>query len=234
MRASFFGVESEAHGLGQERQGFYKIAEWKKQLDEFQGKFNELVGEPFDSRALAREMLTKNVPQLQSILETLIGIENGRPPRPDPAPADLADFRAVQAWYARGAKVALPEAEFRMMLATDETGRPTMTFRRPQFVGQKIDAGKQKYTDVRVPALGIYAVIDDTGSGTTQDSASLENAAAYRWFQQERAARQIALFQRDLPQAQVVRIERADHYVFLSNESQVLGKVSEFIGSLPR
>jgi pimeloyl-ACP methyl ester carboxylesterase len=217
-----------------EARGFYRILEWKNQLDAFRGKFNELAGEPWDSRPLAREMLATNLPQLQTILQTLVRIENGRPPRPDASSADLADFPAVQAWYARGAKVVLPESELRMMLATDEAGRPTMKRRRPRFVGPQLEAGKQKYTDVRVPALGIYAVIDDAGSANMQDPEQRANAEAYQWFQRQRADRSIALFQRDLPQAQLIRVHRADHYVFLSNESEVLRGMKAFIASLPR
>jgi non-heme chloroperoxidase len=217
-----------------EAQGFYRIFEWKQQLDSFQGKFNELVSEPWDSRPLAKEMLTTNIPQLQTMLETLTRIENGRPPRPNPTPADLADFTAVQAWYARGAKVTLPESELRMMLATDDAGRPTMKRRRPPLVGQKLDAGKQEYTNVPVPALGIYAVIDDPGSANMQDPEQRANAEAYQWFQRQRAERSIALFRRDLPQAQLIRIERADHYVFLSNEGEVLRGMNAFIAKLPR
>jgi pimeloyl-ACP methyl ester carboxylesterase len=216
-----------------EAQGFYKIVEWKNQLNDFEKKFHELLDEPFDSRPLAQQMLRKNLPELQAILEKLIRIENGRPPRADPTPADLANFRAVQAWYARGAKVVLPEAEFRMMLATDSDGRPTMKFRRPPFVGQKIDRGKQKYTNVRVPALGIFAVMDDPGSANMEDPEARANAESYIWFQNERAARQIVQFERDLPQGRVVHIARADHYVFLSNEREVLKELNAFITSLP-
>ncbi len=217
-----------------ESQGFYRIVQWRNQLDAFRRKFDELVAEPWDSRPLAREMLGTNLPQLQTILETLTRIENGRPPRPDPAPADLTDFRAVQAWYARGSKVVLPESEFRMMLATDEAGRPTMKRRRPRFVGPKIEAGKQRYPSVSVPALGIFAVMDDPGAANMQDPEQRANAQAYQWFQQQRAARSIALFQRDLPHARLVRVERADHYVFLSNESEVLGHMNAFIATLAR
>lgn len=217
-----------------EAQGYYRIVEWKQQLDAFQGKLNELMSEPWDSRPLAKEMLTTNLPQLQTMLETLVRIENGRPPRPNPEPADLADFGAVQAWYARGAKVTLPESELRMMLATDDAGHPTMKRRRPPFVGPKLDAGRQKYTNVSVPALGIYAVIDDPGSANLQDPEQRANAQAYQWFQRQRAERSIALFQRDLPHAQVIRVERADHYVFLSNESEVLRGMHAFIAKLPR
>lgn len=214
--------------------GFYRIVEWKNQLDTFQGKLTELVGEPWDSRLLAQEMLTTSLPQLQAILATLVRIENGRPPRPDPGPADLADFRAVQAWYARGARVTLPEAELRMMLTTDETGRPTMKRRRPSFVGPKLDAGKRKYTGVRAPALGIYAVIDDPGAVNLQDPDLRANAEAYQWFQRQRAQRSIDLFRRDLPHARVIRVDRADHYVYLSNESEVLRGIHAFIAGLPR
>jgi hypothetical protein len=217
-----------------ESQGYYRIVEWKNQLDAFQQKFSELVAEPWDSRPVAREMLDTNLPQLQTMLETLTRIENGRPPRPDPAPADLADFRAVQAWYARGSKVVLPESEFRMMLATDDAGRPTMKRRRPRFVGPKIDAGKQKYTSVRIPALGIYAVVDDPGAANMEDPEQRANAEAYQWFQRQRAARSIALFQQDLPHGRLVRVERADHYVFLSNEREVLREMSAFIATLSR
>lgn len=217
-----------------ESQGYYRIVEWQNQLDAFQRKFDDLRAEPWDSRLLAGEMLGTNLPQLQTMLETLIRIENGRPPRPDPAAADLTDFAAVQAWYARGSKVVLPESELRMMLALDEMGRPTMKRRRPSFVGPKIDAGKQKYTNVRVPALAVFAVVDDPGAANMQDPEQRANAEAYKWFQQQRAARSIALFQRDLPHARLVRVERADHYVFLSNEGEVLREMNAFIATLSR
>ena len=205
---------------------------WKNGLNEFRGKFDKLVAEPFDSRALAKEMLAKDLPALQTILETLIRIENGRPPRPDPTSEDLRDFSAVQAWYTRGAKVEIPEAEFRMMLATDGQGHPTIKFKRPPFVGQKIEAGKKQYTNLHVPALGIFAIIDDVGDADMSDPEQRANAEAYRWFQRERAARQIALFQRDLPEARVVQIDRADHYVYLSNEARVIAEINQFISTL--
>jgi pimeloyl-ACP methyl ester carboxylesterase len=215
-----------------EAQGFYKIVAWKDDLDDFRNKFDKLIAEPFDSRPLAQEMLQKNLPEMRAILQKLIRIENGRPPRPDPTPDDLQSFGSMQKWYARGAKVVLPEAEFRMMHATDEKGRPTMKFIRPPFVGQKIEAGKKKYTNLHVPALGIFAAIDDVGAADMNDPEQRANAEAYIWFQRERAARKIALFQRDLPGARVVQIDRADHYVYLSNQGQVLAEINGFISTL--
>lgn len=216
-----------------EASGFYRIVEWKRQLRDFEQRLDELMAEPWDSRPLARHMLQENLPQLQAILERLIRIEDGRPPRPDPTPADLDSFHALQAWYARGSKVVLPEAEFRMMQAADADGRPLMKFRRPPFVGPQMEAAKRKYTDIRVPALGIFAAMNDPGTVAQDDQEARSNSEAYRWFQDERVKRQMALFQRDLPQARVVRIERADHYVFLSHQKEVLEQVHAFIATLP-
>lgn len=64
------------------------------------------------------------------------------------------------------------------------------------------------------------------------DAEQRANAEAYMWFQRERAARQIALFKRDLPEARVVKIEHADHYVYLSNQSEVLDEIDRFISGL--
>jgi pimeloyl-ACP methyl ester carboxylesterase len=85
-----------------------------------------------------------------------------------------------------------------------------------------------------VPALGIYAVVDDPGAADMQDPEQRANAEAYQWFQRQRAARSIALFQRDLPHGRLVRVEHADHYVFLSNESEVLRHMHAFIATLSR
>ncbi len=216
-----------------EAEGFYRIVEWKQQLRDFETKFDQLMAEPFDSRPIARQMLQESLPQLQAILQRLVRIEDGRPPRPDPTSADLESFRAVQAWYAQGAKVVIPEAEFRMMHAADVDGRPLMKFRRPSFVGPQMEAAKRSYTDVRVPALGIFAAMNDPGLVKDGDLEARSNAEAFVWFQDERVRRQMALFQRDLPQARVVRIERADHYVFLSNPDEVVEQMRAFTATLP-
>jgi pimeloyl-ACP methyl ester carboxylesterase len=40
-------------------------------------------------------------------------------------------------------------------------------------------------------------------------------------------------FQRDLPSAHVVRLPNANHYVFESNQAEVLTEVNAFISTLP-
>ena len=44
---------------------------------------------------------------------------------------------------------------------------------------------------------------------------------------------QFVAFQRGVPQARVVRLEHATHYVFRSNEADVLREIRRFIDALP-
>jgi pimeloyl-ACP methyl ester carboxylesterase len=44
---------------------------------------------------------------------------------------------------------------------------------------------------------------------------------------------QVEAFQRGLPSAHVVRLPHANHYVFESNQAEVLTEVNAFISTLP-
>jgi pimeloyl-ACP methyl ester carboxylesterase len=167
-----------------------------------------------------------------SYKDQLINVERGRPPRSDPVESDLQSFKTVQDWYARGSKVTIPEAEFRQMLATDESGHPTMTRRSLRFVGQAIREGDGRFTDIRGPVLAIFAVANDPGKVDTNDPAAVEAANAYVEVQTARTKRRASAFQRGVPQARVVLIDRADHYVFLSNQAEVIRELRDFISTL--
>jgi non-heme chloroperoxidase len=43
----------------------------------------------------------------------------------------------------------------------------------------------------------------------------------------------IKAFERGLPSARVVQLEHANHYVFLSNEADVLREMNAFLATLP-
>ena len=49
---------------------------------------------------------------------------------------------------------------------------------------------------------------------------------------QRRSEAQVKAFQAGVPNARVVRIPHANHYVFLSNEADVLREMDAFIGGL--
>lgn len=88
-------------------------------------------------------------------------------------------------------------------------------------------AGMQKYTDIRVPILAIYALPHDRG---IPDPAA---RAADEAYDLEVSGAQAKAFEAGLPFARVVRLPHADHYVFRSNEADVLREMKAFINSLP-
>jgi hypothetical protein len=91
-----------------------------------------------------------------------------------------------------------------------------------------IMTGRQKYTRIPVPILAIYALPHDLGPVTSAAQRAQNEANDLK------AAAQAKAFETGLPNARVVRIARANHYVFLSNEADVLREMETFIASLNR
>ena len=100
---------------------------------------------------------------------------------------------------------------------------------RPQFVPTAIMAGIQKYTDIRVPILAIFALPHSTSPAVRNDPKKL---AEYEAREEAFVGAQAKAFE-TLPSAHVVRLPFANHYVFFSNEADVLREMNAFIGGLP-
>jgi pimeloyl-ACP methyl ester carboxylesterase len=86
-----------------------------------------------------------------------------------------------------------------------------------------IMSGTQKYNKIPVPILAIYAVPHDLGpqASPEQEARDLETVGAVA-----------KAFEAGLPTAKVVRIAHANHYVFRSNEADVLREIDAFVGGL--
>jgi hypothetical protein len=91
-------------------------------------------------------------------------------------------------------------------------------------------AGMHRYTDIRVPALAIYALPHATGQPYKDDAARL--AAEAR--DEANTGAQAKAFESGVPSARVVRLPHANHYIFFSNEADVLREMNAFLGSLPQ
>jgi pimeloyl-ACP methyl ester carboxylesterase len=89
----------------------------------------------------------------------------------------------------------------------------------PCSLTEKLNMGMRAYRRIPVPVLAIYAV---NANWERDDGTGWTNAAQAREFE------------RGVPGARVVRLTNADHYVFRSNEADVLREIEAFIGSLPR
>ena len=124
------------------------------------------------------------------------------------------------------------EKDLRELQKSMEAVPPRPAAARPlPAAAQAILAGEQKYTDIRVPILAIYAVPHDLGTEFKDDPAA-RSAAEARDLATTGA--QAKAFETGLPSARVVRLPHANHYVFQSNETDVLREMNAFIGSLPK
>jgi non-heme chloroperoxidase len=95
-------------------------------------------------------------------------------------------------------------------------------------ITQAIMTGMQKYTDIRVPVLAIFAVPHATGQPLKDDAAR----AAADAHDEATTGAQAKAFESGVPSARVVRLPHANHYVFLSNEADVLREMNAFLGGL--
>jgi pimeloyl-ACP methyl ester carboxylesterase len=91
-------------------------------------------------------------------------------------------------------------------------------------IARAIDDGRQRYTVIRGPILAFFAFANPpVGVGT-------DSAVTRRWLQQfpETPGR----FARGLPNARIVVLPNANHFVFRSNEAQVIAEMRSFIDRL--
>jgi pimeloyl-ACP methyl ester carboxylesterase len=168
-------------------------------------------------------------PKLQEIMRQL--------PPPQATATDRKSFREFQAWYRQVYGIGLPEAELRNGYEiTDEGGVGKL--RQAEGAWGAILEGVRKpdYARIQVPALAIYAVrrsatdappwlkTDDPLKVAALDEAHREGIV--------RLGRASAAFQRARI-SRVAFLRGADHFLFLSNEEDVLREVRTFLASLP-
>jgi pimeloyl-ACP methyl ester carboxylesterase len=99
----------------------------------------------------------------------------------------------------------------------------------PPFLA--IHAGRQKYTQIPVPILAIYAIppnLQNLPAGDAAERAAFEARTAVTLEAQAKA------FEAGEPSARVVRLPHAKHEVFSSNEEDVLREMNAFIETLPQ
>jgi pimeloyl-ACP methyl ester carboxylesterase len=98
-------------------------------------------------------------------------------------------------------------------------------------VFEAVEAGQQRYAGpIRDPILAIFALPHDMKERYSNDAAAQKAAEAEDLV---KTGGQVDAFQRGLPAAHVVRLPHANHYVFESNQAEVLTEVNAFISTLP-
>ncbi len=161
----------------------------------------------------------------------LQAIKKPPPTGPIPLVADRASFAAFQAWYQRTNGLKLPESEIRQLFAARPDGGIGVPRSQPR-VSLAITAAFKKYTAIRAPVLAIFAIPHDTPPWVA--NANAETQAKYRTFNDQFGAlaeKQVQAFEDGVAGARVVRIANANHYVFISNEAEVLREMRAFLSA---
>lgn len=167
-------------------------------------------------------------------LDTLL---TGYPAPPPMTGADSASPEAVQAYNKRVFGMRIPIAQFRAIGIYDSTGHLRGNVTPPEIDGQMLaGCGHPDYTRVKAPALIVAATVDSapqlfpmwgTFAPASQDSGRVFVALLNGW-----AAPQRERLRKQWPQAQWLELPGANHYVFDSNEKQVLDAMREFVGRI--
>ncbi len=118
----------------------------------------------------------------------------------------------------------------KVILSVPPAMRGPQTQASPSAAWTAVLAGVRKYTDIRVPILAIFAVPHDLGPAFRNDPAG---RAAFDALDEVTTGAQAKAFEIGVPTARLVRLPHADHYVFRSNEADVLREMNAFIASLP-
>jgi pimeloyl-ACP methyl ester carboxylesterase len=157
------------------------------------------------------------------------------PQPPPPSETDLASFSSLQKYYERANGFLFPEAELRAQRETTLEGgvgkqrdHPGAALFIPLMMGTK------KYTAIPVPALVIFANPHSQGIWVDENTdPSVQTAAkTYSTVLEALTERQEESVENGVPTAHVIKLPGANHYVFLSNETEVLKDIDVFLASL--
>jgi len=155
------------------------------------------------------------------------------PPAPSPGKADLASFSALQRWDAQNYG-SRPEAEIRQTWDSTADGYPDKPRDPPGSESlMAIMTSTKKHGHIPVPALAIFAIphVREAWMAKSADPAVRKAADTYFAKIDALAEKQARAFEEGVPGARVIRL-RGMHYIFLSNESEVLREMRGFLAGL--
>jgi len=151
----------------------------------------------------------------------------GFPQPPPPTEADLATFDGLRRYYTRVLGFTYPEAELRQQRSTTPEGRVGPARSSPG--GRFLTAGMKQYAQIPTPALFLVSSQSPGRWAETSTDPVIRGQIAALNALQERQAKSI---EDALPNTRVVKLPGANHYVFLSNEADVLREMRAFLGRL--
>jgi pimeloyl-ACP methyl ester carboxylesterase len=160
-------------------------------------------------------------------LNEMQGLRGPQPP--PPGDADPASFTALGQYFERARGFAFPEAELRQQRPAGPDGRVGKPRDFPGYA--TLLSGMKKYFDIRVPVLVVFALPHGLGrwvDGST-DPKVREEARAYTAALTPLVSQQAQSIEDGVPAARVVKLAGAHHYIYLSNEADVIREMGSFL-----
>ena len=156
---------------------------------------------------------------------------------PAPSPSDLKSFPAYQDWRLRTEGVRIPESEWRNDFAENPDGS-VGSWKTPEYVPDAIMKGGSKHdlSGIRSPVLALVAYDvppqDQIRKNHVTDPAERTIVEAVYGTYIGMVRIRIDKINRAPGGARVVDLWGADHFVFLSNEADVLHELRAFLATL--
>ena len=148
---------------------------------------------------------------------------------PSPTEADRSSIASFQKYFIGYYGGILPEDEIRQQYQITATGAIGDRIGHP-IANKTNEIEKERFTTLDTRALVIIPFPDALNIGVTHDPAKL---AAYKAQEASRMEAQIAIWRKQ-PNVEVVVIPNVTHYIFLSDESEVISLITRFVNNLPR
>jgi non-heme chloroperoxidase len=157
------------------------------------------------------------------------------PQAPPPSQTDLASFSAFQKYYERINGFRFPEAELRAQRESPSDGGVGKPRNLPgTALFMPLMTGTKKFTAIPAPALVIFANphsqgiwVDDNNDPSVQAAAKTYSTALEALTEKQEKS-----VENGAPNAHVITLPDANHYVFLSNEAEVLKSIDAFLDNL--
>lgn len=155
------------------------------------------------------------------------------PPEPPVPPEAFLNYEAAMKVLEQRGHTRLPEGELIAFLRADQpylAGTPGMDARVPQAIMAALEA--PDYAKVEIPALALYAFANPGWPLPPWYDASDEllktRVADIRGIREAQQRANIEQFRRGMKKGVALEIPNATHFVFQSNQREVLGAIEQF------
>jgi len=152
---------------------------------------------------------------------------------PEPSDADLKSSHAYYEWQLHNRDAPFPESELRNQYDENSDGS-VGNFRSSDEIHQAIGRGalKRDYSKIRVPILAFFPVV---GTESKYQPKSDAERASVKDFDVGTVV-YVNRYKKNIANApgggRIVDLQNANHYVFISNEADVLREVRAFLTGL--